>query len=915
MTVKEFKQLFVHRSDAYAEQRDIDGKFPTGGYNSVKQELTDEIIQKHLDGEITIGIYNIKPGEHTIKWACIDIDITKEKVIEPGFKFEDWEPRILEQAQIIKDLLLENTIFSYLEFSGKRGYHVWIFFEMPISAKFVQDILKKILATAKKVDTKYIDWEIYPKQTQVTDTSYGSLVKGPCGIHRYSGKRSVFIDFTGIDKIKFVTKLQLEANLQEKGRWNVIRRCKYISEKWDECIESGVANNDFRCILGYLYTTIPNGFKFLTDNFFSKLKNYDSEKTYDSLEEMDKKNYLPCLCTTIQSKGICKDQCQEIQKAKSPSAFYYWEIKAPEVSAESQLETSIFDELEIINGNYIYKKIDAKGNILRRKITNFYINIKKKINSISNGIVVSKIEGEFIMPNFRKDFITETATLSNKEKLGRLMNEIGFGFNLLNERPDLLSHCISKYAIDVQQVDISEDFGWTTDKNSFITPSLVVEKDGITPNTKTVMKFTDNYANGLDFSIINENEKDIVAENILSNFYQLFQDSGTSAAVLATIALPIVFPFVTACREKPAIWFWGISGAGKSFVINLMSSFYGDFPSLISWNSTPNAIEDTGYWFKNALYCVDDYKGDPKNSQHDIQLKLKLIQCYADGTARSRLSQNAVKKAERPIRGIMLSSGEDLIQHQASTMARIIPISFNNNNTKNLKLGRELKDQKYLYPGILPYFIKYLLQLNNPEIIINGQFSYLHDKYYGLVAGRSNDSRISGNVAHLATSFYFFIKFLLQDDKTEANIKFNDFDTYCEKLVLNAIAMSDEQRPSEQFLNTLKDLLTTQKVKIAPKNKFDQTRYNTTCIGYMDVVDEEFPDIKEPVPHLLKSIAYDEVRDRCSKSGKELTHSMKAVVAELYNRDLVLDPPEPDIFRRVNGQNQRILRFKPGVIN
>ena len=76
-----------------------------------------------------------------------------------------------------------------LEFSGRRGYHVWLFFEKKQYAKFVKTLIETRLHL-----NKIYGIEVFPKQTELTPSrKYGNLIKIPFGIHKKSGKRSVII--------------------------------------------------------------------------------------------------------------------------------------------------------------------------------------------------------------------------------------------------------------------------------------------------------------------------------------------------------------------------------------------------------------------------------------------------------------------------------------------------------------------------------------------------------------------------------------------------------------------------------------------------------------------------------------------------------------------------------------------------
>jgi hypothetical protein len=154
---------FVGREDVYALQTDA------GSYVPVKKPITEQDLKDHLDGKKTLGTY-VLDKDNNVKFGCIDIDNEN-----------------LAEAKLIGEFIY--SLFSdfdrILEFSGRRGYHVWIFMKKKEPAKFVRDLIKTRLRR-EGID----DIEIFPKQTELSGKGFGNLIKIPLGIHKGSGKRS-----------------------------------------------------------------------------------------------------------------------------------------------------------------------------------------------------------------------------------------------------------------------------------------------------------------------------------------------------------------------------------------------------------------------------------------------------------------------------------------------------------------------------------------------------------------------------------------------------------------------------------------------------------------------------------------------------------------------------------------------------
>jgi len=80
--------------------------------------LTPEIIRRHLEGEITIGLYSINPATQCSKWVAIDAD------------YEDSLPDLLKLSCYLR----QDGAESALE-NSRRGGHLWIFMAEPLPAR------------------------------------------------------------------------------------------------------------------------------------------------------------------------------------------------------------------------------------------------------------------------------------------------------------------------------------------------------------------------------------------------------------------------------------------------------------------------------------------------------------------------------------------------------------------------------------------------------------------------------------------------------------------------------------------------------------------------------------------------------------------------------------------------------------
>jgi hypothetical protein len=169
------RELFFVRDDCYPMQ--LDG---LNEYKVIKNNLTADIIARHIRGDITIGSFQINPKNNTVKWICFDFD---------GDLKEEFD-----KAKKLFLKLKQKGFSPLLEFSGRRGYHVWLFVE-PTDAKIAREF-------AVKISEEHKPNEIFPKQDKIEKDGFGGQVKVPLGLHRASDKWSYLFD----DKLKILSK-------------------------------------------------------------------------------------------------------------------------------------------------------------------------------------------------------------------------------------------------------------------------------------------------------------------------------------------------------------------------------------------------------------------------------------------------------------------------------------------------------------------------------------------------------------------------------------------------------------------------------------------------------------------------------------------------------------------------------------
>jgi len=185
---------FVSREDAYAVQ------LPKGGYAKVEQPLTSKVVQQHLEGVETVGVYQLN-HESMVKWLCFDLD--PERLEDPKASAQRllqvcFEKKV-EENEVERPRIWPHSVLLEASRFPDPSYHVWILFAVPVPAKVARWLGLRILELAS-LSPKQV--EVFPKQIEITkEQPYGNLVKLPFGFHQVELKWSQALDFESFDPL------------------------------------------------------------------------------------------------------------------------------------------------------------------------------------------------------------------------------------------------------------------------------------------------------------------------------------------------------------------------------------------------------------------------------------------------------------------------------------------------------------------------------------------------------------------------------------------------------------------------------------------------------------------------------------------------------------------------------------------
>lgn len=180
-TLDAYMARFVHVTEHYGRQLADE----RGSYVLITRPLTREVVQAHLRGEMSIGLYLLDARDRCA-YGVLDHD---------GYRaWWDGRGQLQRTAedgvavlQEVRARLAREGIEAAVE-QSRRGAHLWVFAAEPVAARDMRALLH--WAAGER------PMELYPKQDS-RGAGVGSQIRAPLGIHLASGERYGFLDPQG----------------------------------------------------------------------------------------------------------------------------------------------------------------------------------------------------------------------------------------------------------------------------------------------------------------------------------------------------------------------------------------------------------------------------------------------------------------------------------------------------------------------------------------------------------------------------------------------------------------------------------------------------------------------------------------------------------------------------------------------
>lgn len=195
-TAVKLLNCFAGREDLYSIE-----SLESGAKRKTEMQLlplTEQVIYKHLHGTITTDTFIQRPNG-TIRYIVADIDVSK-KILLSNARGSDVYNSYLKKARKTSEELLKLYralgLLGYLEYSGCRGYHVWLLFTEWIPVRYA-NMFCDLLEQKMEWPDDGVNIEFFPNKSRIKPGKYGQAIKIPYGFHVYTGEVSYFIDENG----------------------------------------------------------------------------------------------------------------------------------------------------------------------------------------------------------------------------------------------------------------------------------------------------------------------------------------------------------------------------------------------------------------------------------------------------------------------------------------------------------------------------------------------------------------------------------------------------------------------------------------------------------------------------------------------------------------------------------------------
>ena len=457
---------------------------------------------------------------------------------------------------------------------------------------------------------------------------------------------------------------------------------------------------------------------------------------------------------------------------------------------------------------------------------------------------------------------------------------------------------------------ILEQFGWHNE-GRFLTPTGQICPEGVDPIPELKIDLSRcGNARHLDLIELPEAELLEVTRYIFTDLLQI-GDSLATPFLLGFAFSPIVGEYAVP-ELQYGLHLQGLSGALKTTYARALACFFGPGfggpGALLTWTTTPNALQKSGYYYSSAVVVIDDFKTAYAQREAGKQM---LIQNYGDRQARGRLQSNSTFMKSYEFRGHILSTGEDSIDSSASNTARLLPVEWS--AAAAMATPAEKVSELSGVQGKFSAFTRALVQHVQKEgrdklrKIFEGNKKAIGE----LVSGTANGPRLATFMALNLASFQAGLMCaagLGAITELEMYQLLEKYKISQEHIAKSICARLQGGEPAETFLHYLRAATAAQPSLVCAPNS--GSTYGDQIIHLRDDEDGGYKVIVVP------DAAFNVVVTFCHKGGRPFPFSFDAVRRDLASKGHLIreDDKHLTVQIRIGKARSRCWRFKPGAL-
>ncbi len=546
----------------------------------------------------------------------------------------------------------------------------------------------------------------------------------------------------------------------------------------------------------------------------------DKEERFGKLKELAYRSQVFDENQQKELKAFIKDQklakANEIGKIfNAASEQSNKDLEESVVRGENsvKIDENLYEKAEPY-GYYAVKAIRAKSK--KAKICEFDLWVEEVRTYFEDDKVFDcAYKGRFQTYGFDKPFeIPASRWSDNSEFIKYFSTLAGPEFNVQRANVDLIRQAAVGFSKrrGISRAGYLLTQGYYGNASHYLMPSVVVERDGVKPNTEQHVDLNSKeYAKYLDFALLQEDELRDVLLHLKTDFLNAWPREWTTVSLAHALQPVIMRPLEF--TKKPSLFFEGLTGAGKTELTHTLQHLWGDFPSVMNLQSSGKGIMDVGHDFKDALLVLDDFKG---LSNYQIENVRSAIQYSYDGGVTIKMQRNQTQHKGKGSRALFMFSGEQFISADASVVARCILIGVTKQDTTGTKdLYDRCVQMRRKYSGVTAKFIQWFL--NSDMEAFKKSYNTFYGTLYSEISGRTNAERICYNLSLNHLTWRMFVMFLLHHDvasHAEAEELVNEHWSHIKELMWKMADRCQEEQNSWVFIRVLKQLLESGEVSI-----------------------------------------------------------------------------------------------------